>query len=203
MPAVSGRAQRRDRNRAGHRPDGDGDRHRRRKRGAPDRTDRDQRPAAARRLRGPAGQRRGPDHRDGHRGIQRHPVPLGRDRQFCHPDRPGHGHRLPNRGGQPTGTVRIGLPAFLGVQILVPSQARRGPPGAVVGPWAAGSPAASTGLVAGDVITSLDGQPVDSGPTLTTLLRRHRPGDTVTFGWTDQQGRPRQATVVLVTGPAD
>jgi S1-C subfamily serine protease len=105
--------------------------------------------------------------------------------------------------GQPIGTVRIGLPAFLGVQILVPSQARRGPPGAVVGAVVAGSPAASTGLVAGDVITSLDGQPVDSGPTLTTLLRRHRPGDTVTFGWTDQQSRPHQATVTLVTGPAD
>jgi S1-C subfamily serine protease len=105
--------------------------------------------------------------------------------------------------GQPTSTVRIGLPAFLGVQILVPSPARRAPPGAVVGQLVAGSPAASTTLMAGDTITSLDGQPVDSGPTLTTLLRRHRPGDKVTFGWIDRQGRSHAASVTLVTGPAD
>ncbi len=56
--------------------------------------------------------------------------------------------------------------------------------------------------MAGDVITSLGGQAVDSATSLTDLMQRHHPGQKVQLGWTDTSGQGHSATVQLVTGPA-
>jgi S1-C subfamily serine protease len=67
----------------------------------------------------------------------------------------------------------------------------------------AGGPAAAAGILAGSLIVSINGQPVDSGPGLTTLLRQFRPGDSVTVNWIGPAANARSARVTLGTGPAD
>ena len=56
--------------------------------------------------------------------------------------------------------------------------------GAVVGQVVAGSPAEGAGLQVGDVITSFDGQAVDSSEKLRSLIRGHKPGDRVPLTFT-------------------
>jgi S1-C subfamily serine protease len=64
-----------------------------------------------------------------------------------------------------------------------------------------GSPAAKAGLAAGDVITSLDGNPVTSAASLTLLLQNDRPGQSVAVVWVDPSGERHQATVILAAAP--
>lgn len=117
--------------------------------------------------------------------------------------------------GKASKTIHIGLPGFLGVQISgsgsgsgsgSPFGAADGPAtggGAAVAGVESGTPAASIGLAAGDTITSVNGHTVDSAPTLSTLLRGARPGDTATIGWVDRAGTEHSARATLATGPAD
>lgn len=64
-----------------------------------------------------------------------------------------------------------------------------------------GSPAASVGLSAGDVIVSLGGQPVSDAGSLTNAILGHRVGDRVSVGWVDQSGSHHTASVTLASGP--
>jgi len=119
--------------------------------------------------------------------------------------------------GKASTTIHIGLPAFLGVQIARAGQGSGpgnglgfGADGGSATPAVAavagvepGTPAASIGLAAGDVITSVNDQAVDSASALSTLLRGSRPGDKVTIGWTDTAGTGHTAKATLTTGPAD
>ena len=67
-----------------------------------------------------------------------------------------------------------------------------------------GTPAASSGLVAGDVITAVDGVAVSSASSLSDLLDAYSPGDTVTLTWTvAATGASASAPVTLIAGPAD
>ena len=66
-----------------------------------------------------------------------------------------------------------------------------------------GTPAASAGITAGDVITSVDGKTVGSASALTALLKSHSPGDSVKVTYTDQSGTSHTVTVTLTTGPAN
>ena len=103
--------------------------------------------------------------------------------------------------GQGSSTVHIGPSAFLGVQI---GQSRFGSSngsGAPVVGVVSGTPAAQAGIAAGDVITSVDGQSVDSPSTLSGILGQHHPGDRVQVGWTDTSGQQHTATVQLASGP--
>jgi putative serine protease PepD len=59
-----------------------------------------------------------------------------------------------------------------------------------------GGPADKAGLKSGDVITKLDGTPIDSGPTLIGEIWTHRPGDKVTLTYT-RDGKTRTAEVTL------
>ena len=72
----------------------------------------------------------------------------------------------------------------------------------VVSGLASGGAAKTAGVSAGDVITSLDGQTVDSPATLTKLIAGLKPGQSVGLGWTDTGGQTHTATVVLGSGPA-
>ncbi|WP_208544802.1 S1C family serine protease [Rathayibacter festucae] len=112
--------------------------------------------------------------------------------------------------GADTSTVAIGYPAFLGVSL--PSGTTAGTAsGAVSGASTAagaliagvieGTPAAAAGLVAGDVVTAVDGTAVASGDALSADLAQREPGESVTLTWTTAAGTSQSATVTLVEGP--
>lgn len=112
--------------------------------------------------------------------------------------------------GRGTATVHVGPTAFLGV--LISQAAGSGDQGgffggsgtssgAALSGVVSGGSAAQAGLVAGDVITSLNGQSIDSSSALSKLMIRHHPGDKVRLGWTDATGQPHQVTAVLASGP--
>lgn len=65
-----------------------------------------------------------------------------------------------------------------------------------------GTPAAQAGLAAGDVITAVDGRPVDSPAGLTTIMASSTVGKPLTVQWTDATGASHSATVTPTTGPA-
>jgi S1-C subfamily serine protease len=79
------------------------------------------------------------------------------------------------------------------------------PPGALLvrGPGTcatavvSGSPASTSGLAAGDVITSLGGVAVVSKSSLTLLLQGDHPGQSAVVVWRDPSGHEHQATVTL------
>ena len=66
-----------------------------------------------------------------------------------------------------------------------------------------GSPAASAGLSAGDVITSIGGQSVTSATQMQSIIAAHHPGNKVSISWTDASGQTQTATVTFASGPAD
>ena len=93
-------------------------------------------------------------------------------------------------GGSPT--VHIGPTAFLGVGV----NDAAGGAGAVVRQVIPNGPAAGAGLAPGDVINSINGQPVNSATTLTNILDQHHPGENVSVGLGG-----RSANVTLADGP--
>jgi S1-C subfamily serine protease len=94
-------------------------------------------------------------------------------------------------------SVHVGSTPFLGVSVSLAA----GTNGLVVGSVVAGSPAGQAGLVAGDTITALDGQPVTSYNELSAALLMHNAGDSVALEWTDQTGAAQSATVQTGSGP--
>jgi S1-C subfamily serine protease len=109
-------------------------------------------------------------------------------------------------------TVHIGGTPMMGVSVAALSGQGAGAgiggqgaaqqvSGAIVAAVVPDGPAAQAGLSAGDVITSLGGQPVDSPTALTNLMNQHHPGDKVQVSWLDQAQQQHTATVQLVTGP--
>ncbi|WP_129337493.1 S1C family serine protease [Cellulomonas endophytica] len=106
--------------------------------------------------------------------------------------------------GDASGSVTIGLPAFLGVQVATDGTAT-GPAGggATVAGVVEGAPAAAAGLAAGDTITSVGGVAVSSAQELTDALAGFAPGDEVEVVWTQATtGASQAATITLAEGPA-
>jgi hypothetical protein len=64
------------------------------------------------------------------------------------------------------------------------------------------SPAAKAGLMAGDVIVSVDGKEVGSPPDLVDLVRRHKAGDVLKIAYF-RMGKRREAEVKLGARPAE
>jgi S1-C subfamily serine protease len=102
------------------------------------------------------------------------------------------------RSGAPSGNVHIGPPVLLGVGVS--TQPRRAP-GIIVRDVMRDGPAAQAGVAIGDVITVLDGTPLDSATTLTYVLDRHYPGDVIDLTWIDRSGQERTGKATLVPGP--
>ena len=100
--------------------------------------------------------------------------------------------------GAASNTVHIGPTGFLGVEVNPTGSAS----GASLGGVLSGSPAQSAGLGAGDTITSLDGNAVTSASSLSLLMERYHPGDSVQVGWADANGNHHVTSVQLTTGPA-
>jgi S1-C subfamily serine protease len=73
--------------------------------------------------------------------------------------------------------------------------------GAVVAGVEQGDPAQAVGIAAGDVITSVNGSPIDSPTDLTKYMNFQKVGERATVQWVDPNGHRRSATVSLVEGP--
>lgn len=112
--------------------------------------------------------------------------------------------------GQSSSLIQIGQSAFLGVDVENVSDAQNEysgytPPtssGALVVEVVPGTAAASAGLTAGDVITSLGGTSIGSVSALTTALDADQPGQSVSLGWVTSADTSESATVTLGSGPA-
>jgi S1-C subfamily serine protease len=103
--------------------------------------------------------------------------------------------------GRASTTVHIGSTPFLGVSVAADAANQGGPAGALVAGVVSGSPAEQAGIVTGDTITAVDGQPVTSYEVLASLLLQYNAGATVTLQWIDGTGTTQTADVVTATGP--
>jgi S1-C subfamily serine protease len=109
--------------------------------------------------------------------------------------------------GRSSATTHIGPSPMMGVNIQQSDSyygsfgGLNSATGALVVGVLPSSPADRAGLAAGDTITSIDGRTVASSSTLTNLLLRKAPGDTITVRWVDQSGTTHRVTVRLATGP--
>lgn len=99
------------------------------------------------------------------------------------------------RAGVSSPTVHIGETAFMGVGVVDSNG------GARVAQVLDGTPAAASGIAKDDIITSVDGRPVNSATDLTDVLDQRHPGDTVTLTWRSPMGGEHRADVTLVPGP--
>ncbi len=104
------------------------------------------------------------------------------------------------REGQSSSTIHIGATGMLGV--FVEGQSGQGE-GALVENVISGTPAATSGLGAEDVITALDGTGVSSPTALTELILKQHPGDSVEVSWRTPSGEQQTATVTLAEGPPE
>ena len=131
--------------------------------------------------------------------------------------------------GRRSTAVHIGETAFLGVRVApgsastrsgtssggfgfgartptaTPSSSTRpvsAPSGAFVVGIVPSTPAQAAGLRGTDVITGLGGTTVTSSESLTKIIEKYHPGDTVEVAWTTPGGQSKTATVTLVNGPA-
>jgi S1-C subfamily serine protease len=104
--------------------------------------------------------------------------------------------------GDTSGGAKIGGRGYLGIQVTATDPATNNG-GAQITGTTPNSPAAAAGLEPGDIVTTLDGQPVASADGLTQSLASSKPGQQVTVGWTDPEGQAHDARVTLASGPAD
>jgi S1-C subfamily serine protease len=122
--------------------------------------------------------------------------------------------------GHESQKILIGSGGFIGVGVANPSDASQCLAGSGFGgtggsggaaPTQSGAlvcasyprtPAAKAGLAAGDVIVSVNGEPVTSANSLSTIMRRYHPADKVSLTWVDTNGQRHSATITLAAGPA-
>lgn len=62
-----------------------------------------------------------------------------------------------------------------------------------------GTPAQKAGLKAGDIITSVNGQPIKDGNDLVTIITAKKPGTNVTIGYLDSNGKQKTAQVGIIS----
>ena len=102
---------------------------------------------------------------------------------------------------------RTPLDAFLGVTTddvtpsLVQQHTLKTDRGAYVANVRAGSPADTSGIKVGAVVTEIDGTPVTGRDELRRLIRRHSPGDRATFIVVDQSGAKKVIEIRLGEAP--
>jgi len=100
--------------------------------------------------------------------------------------------------------VHIGDTAFLGVEFDSATAAGNtsSASGVTIAGTIAGSAANTAGLVAGDIITSIDGQSITTGTELQTVLLTKKPGDTIHVNYLTAADVAKTVSVVLGSGPA-
>jgi putative serine protease PepD len=111
----------------------------------------------------------------------------------------------------PSNTVRQVLPglklgrtvshAWLGVQIGTPASASAtAPSGAAIAAVTTGGPAEDAGLQAGDVVTQVDGQPINDSTDLSSFVNTKAPGDKVSLT-VQRNGQTQKVDVTLQNRP--
>ena len=108
------------------------------------------------------------------------------------------------QSGTTTASVHVGATPILGVEITATlSQFGTTPvAGVTIAGLAPGTPAASSPLSPGDVITALDGHAVTTPSQLSAYVQTLAPGDRVTVTYTNLSGVSATTTIVLTAGPA-
>jgi S1-C subfamily serine protease len=104
-----------------------------------------------------------------------------------------------------TSSIHIGPTGILGIEVAgadSTSGSATTTNGVTVQSVMANTPAASSGLVAGDVITSFDGTTVSDAAQLSALEFPLKPGDSATITYLTESGQSQTATFDLTTGPA-
>jgi len=100
--------------------------------------------------------------------------------------------------GKSSGSINVGSGGpYIGVEVENSTAAS----GALVSQVEPSTPAASAGLVAGDVIVSLNSTQVTSSGDLSTALETLHPGDSVQLGWVDSSGQQHTSSITLASGP--
>ncbi|MCX5377114.1 S1C family serine protease [Streptomyces sp. NBC_00091] len=98
--------------------------------------------------------------------------------------------------------IKTGKPVYPVISVSVDLQAKTdgakiseqgAPANELVDP---NGPAGKAGLKPGDIITEFGGKPVDSGPTLISLIWTHKPGDTVKLTYL-RGGKPNSVDITL------
>ncbi len=64
-----------------------------------------------------------------------------------------------------------------------------------------GSPAQAAGMTAGSVITAVNGQAVGSPESLSGVVSKYHPGDTISVTWVSPSGQRSVSTIKLTAGP--
>ena len=105
--------------------------------------------------------------------------------------------------GQGSSTIHIGAAAMLGVEVEPTGGTSSGTsqPGALIASIIPSTPAAAAGLAAGDVITSVNGQAINSPNDLSTQMGELHPGDKITIGYTNANGQHETVSLTLGSGP--
>jgi S1-C subfamily serine protease len=99
--------------------------------------------------------------------------------------------------GQSSGSINVGPGPYIGVGVTDTN----GVSGAAISEVEPNTPAASAGLVKGDVITSLGTTQITSSGDLSTALETLHPGESVQIGWVDASGQPHTSSITLASGP--
>jgi len=102
------------------------------------------------------------------------------------------------RSGVETDTVHIGPSAFMGVRVAD----EQGATGVTLDGTIADTPADKAGLVAGDIVTAVDGVSVLTLAELKAIVTSHDPGDVITVTYTDMDGVVQNVQLTLTEGPA-
>ena len=111
--------------------------------------------------------------------------------------------------GDASATVHIGTTAILGIEVQPTESAEPGSitgsptatNGVTVGTIMANTPAASSGLEAGDVITSFDGHAITTTAQLSNLEYSLKVGQSATIEYVNSSGAQSTATFNLTAGP--
>src|SRR4029453_4481666 len=94
-----------------------------------------------------------------------------------------------------------GKPLQIGYLGVSTNDATGGQGGAIIQEVTANSPASKAGLKAGDLVTSIDGQAIQSYSEMVARIRAHQPGDKVTLNVT-RGGNETTITATLSQRPA-
>jgi S1-C subfamily serine protease len=97
--------------------------------------------------------------------------------------------------GKSNSTVHVGPTAFLGVTLDNTVE------GAVITRVLPKLAADAAGLVAGDIITSLDGKSISSVSDIRKTVLTLAPGKAISVGWTDKGGTAQTGSITPTSGP--